>query len=219
MIECTSDYIYKKKRRKKKNLWRFIALILIIILLGYLYNRFVVSSNLARVCLEYTSSKGVESVTNAVIFSLDKDVYSDIITIEKNNDGDVSLITTNSYNINKISREIITKTTSNMSDIIKKGVPIPCFAFTGIGILSGLGKKVYFKSITIAKVDCEFSSSFKSVGVNQTLHSIYADVKIDIDINFQIEHKSQSVSSSVLLCESVIVGKVPDTYLNGKIFN
>ena len=114
MIECTSEYIYKKKRRKKKKLWRFVSLLLVIVLSGYLYNRLVVSDNLARVCMDYTSSKGVDCVNNAVLLSLDSASYADLISIEKNNDGDISLISANAYKVNKIGREIVRKSSVNM---------------------------------------------------------------------------------------------------------
>lgn len=219
MIECTTENLLKKKRRGKRKSWRLFSIFLVIIFAIYLFNRFIVCDNLSRVCFDYISSKSSIAVNNAVIFSLNNNTYSDIITIEKNNSGDVSLISANSYTINKISREIIAKTNSVMSNIIDRGVPIPVLAFTGINVLSGVGRKVYFKSLTILKIDCNFSSNFQSVGVNQTLHSIYADVLIDVNIGFLFYDNKRTIKSSVLLCESVIIGKVPNTYLNGKIFN
>ncbi len=217
MIECTDEYIFKKKRHKK--LWHFLAVIIVIVIALTAYSNFVVSDTIYNICADYMGSKGIEAINNAVIFSMATEGdYDDIITIEKNVNGDISLISASSIKMNKISREIVSKTNIFMSDIIADGVPIPILAFTGMNMLSGYGRKIYFKTITISKIDCEFDSEFKSVGINQTIHSIYASVTISLTVDYQFKKYVDEVRSEVLLCESVIVGKVPNTYLNGKLF-
>ncbi len=218
MIECTDKFLLKKKRHKK--LWRFIAFFIVIIIGFVIYNSVVVANNLNNICGEYMLSKGSESITNAVEMTMHiEGDYNDIITIEKNSTGDITLITSSPLKINKITREIISKTNVFMSDIIDDGVPIPALAFSGISLISGYGKKVLFKTITIATVNCDIRNEFESSGVNQTLHSIFVDVEIVYNTDFQFRSKKNYIKSSVLLCSSVVVGKVPDVYLNGKILS
>ena len=66
---------------------------------------------------------------------------------------------------------------------------------------------------------CNFESEFTSVGINQTLHSIYVCVNIESIINIPFNSSSITHNSKVLLSETILVGKVPELYLNGKIFD
>ena len=88
-----------------------------------------------------------------------------------------------------------------------------------LGFLSGYGNTVNFKSITVSSVYSDFTSEFVSVGINQTKHSIWVSVKCKVSIFAPLYMKEQEFSSSVMVCESVLVGKVPEIYLNGKIFS
>ena len=215
MIECTNEYIYKKKRHKK--LWRFIALLIVLTILISIYSNLFVSKIIYNICSSYIEASGLNAINNAVVFSmLDEGEYADIVSVEKNAKGEISLISISPTKTNKITRKIITKTNIFMSDIINRGVPIPLLAFSGLNLLSGYGKKINYNSILISKINCEFANKFKGVGINQTLHSVYADVIVEVSVIFQFNKMSTTVKSSVLLCESVIVGKVPDIYLGNK---
>ena len=53
-------------------------------------------------------------------------------------------------------------------------------------------------------------------GINQTNHQINLEVIVDIDILIPWGTESAQVVSEVMIADTVIVGKVPDTYLNLK---
>ena len=95
---------------------------------------------------------------------------------------------------------------------------IPILAFLGIEILSGYGKEVNFKAIAINDVSCNFSSNFTSVGINQSLHSIYVEIDSTVKISMPFNSRQEKFSTKILIAETVLVGKVPEIYLNGKLF-
>ena len=82
-----------------------------------------------------------------------------------------------------------------------------------------MGEKYIYKAVNIVSVISEFKSNFNSVGVNQTLHSIYIDVIVMVEIIFPLNKTTVKNSTPILISESVLIGKVPDIYLNGKIFS
>lgn len=219
MIECTSEYIYKKKRKVKGKKLIAFFLTLIIALGVVLYYKYFISSELYKLSFSYAYSYCTESVNDAIIDSLnDKIKYSDLIKIEKNNAGDIVLITANSYKVNLISREITQLSANNVKNKLSGGVPVPSLAFTGIGLIAGLGVKINIKMLNVSSVYCDFDSSFMSVGINQTLHKIYAKITSEVKINVPLNERTEIFETSVLLTEAVLVGEVPDVYLNGKIF-
>jgi hypothetical protein len=89
---------------------------------------------------------------------------------------------------------------------------------TGIEAFAGLGPNIYFRIIPVSSVSCGFSSDFASVGINQTKHSIYLNVVADISIVMPSRTENFAVVTQILVGESVIVGKVPDTFLQSDIF-
>ena len=122
-----------------------------------------------------------------------------------------------SFKINYSSRKIAATVQNKLEIDFKKGVDVPIGAFTGIDAFAGLGPKISVKSLKISGVACEFDSEFKSVGINQTLHSIFAVLKINVNIVFSTKMQTVEKSEKLLVTESVMVGKVPDTYLGGNI--
>lgn len=220
MIECSKENIWYSKR-KSRRFKRFFALLSVVlfVLICALYYKFIISSNIYNICANYAYSYCTESVNEAVFNSLgESTTYSDIVNVEKNNDGEIVLLTANSYVVNLISREITNATTKIVKDKMDKGVPVPLLTFTGIGILSGYGRDINLKTMYVSDVLCDFISTLESVGVNQTLHSIYIELTINVNINVPLSGKKETVVNRVLLAESVLVGEVPDTYLSGNLF-
>ncbi len=225
MIECTEENIYyttfrikNRKRRKIKRFLVFTAIILCVGILIYHVNS-AVFSLVSEICEDYAYSASLSSMNEAVMTSLNEELkYSDLIKIEKNNDGDISLMSADALKINSISRTVAGKTEEILKNKLANGIPVPLFAFTGIKLASGFGPNVDYYAITVVGVNCGFDGKFVSVGINQTLHSLYIKVDCKVDIEFLYKKRSFDCVSEVLISEAVLVGKVPETYLKGALF-
>ena len=57
--------------------------------------------------------------------------------------------------------------------------------------------------------DSDFEESFESAGINQTVHKLSLRITADIRILTPSGTVSESVSTSVLIAETVIIGSVP----------
>ena len=219
MIECCKENIWRKKRRLNKGFIIFLVIILILSTL-FLYYQFVVKKVIYSYSGEYLYSQSATSINLAVTNSLNGKLnYSDLVSVEKDVNGNIVLMNINSFKVNTISREIENLTFNTLSQKVKTGVKIPILAFIGLDFLSGYGKQIDFKVLSVSSVVCKFESEFTSVGINQTLHSIYITVQTNNTIFLPLQNKSNICKSKVLISETVLVGKVPDVYLNGKLFN
>lgn len=220
MIECTDEFIFKKnKKRKKRNRKiRKILIFIIIFALFFSYQKFIVSESIYNTCCDYLSATSVEKINKAVTYSLLENYnYENLINIEKNSEGEIVLISANNQKINALSRKIVDYTKVEMTNTLNEGVPVPWLAFLGIGYISGVGRKVNIKTVNVASVNCEFISNFVSKGINHTLHSIYVNVTCDVNLEIPLNNKSLSSSSKVLICESVLLGKVPEFYFGNSL--
>ena len=215
MIECTREYIYYKRRSIKKR--RFFIFFLIVFLIGVIvYQQNAVFRLIVEICKDTSYSLSTFSVNRAVSVSLTEELnYSELIEVEKNSDGDIVMISANAVKINRITREIAVNTEKILSEKLKNGINVPILAFSGIAFLSGMGRDIKYKYISVSSVDCDISGEFKSVGINQTLHSVFVLVNTKVNVEFLRASEEMVFQSKVLISEAVLVGKVPEIYLNG----
>ena len=94
------------------------------------------------------------------------------------------------------------------------GLGVPLGTLTGQPLLSGVGPKVRVEVDSVGDVTADYNNSFTSAGMNQTLHRVCLDITATVYLFLPGEVIPVSVSSSVCVAETVIVGETPDTYLN-----
>ena len=159
------------------------------------------------------------AVNDAVYYTLSDEIrYEDLVTLYRDNEGKIISVAANPLKINKIARDTASISQSNLKNLSLNGIPIPLGALTGIEAFAGIGPNINFRIIPVSSVSCDFSSEFESVGINQTKHSIFLNVVADISIVMPSRTKNFAVVTEILVGESVIVGTVPDAYLQSDIF-
>jgi len=201
--------------RRRKRIKIFLAFALVITIFAAVYFQRNVTQIILSVSEATIRSATVSAVNNAVGYTLSGCSYADLILINYDGAGNVTSIVTNSVKINRIARETASLTQKNLQKLGEDGIDVPLGAFTGIESLAGFGQKVNIKIIPIANVNCTFSSAFVQAGVNQTKHSLYLEVVSQISIILPDRKREIVSSSQVLMCESVIVGNIPNAYLQG----
>lgn len=158
------------------------------------------------------------AVNDAIYYTLNDAMrYDDLISIERDVDGNVTSITTDSLKINRIARDTAYLSQENLTKMSAEGIMVPLGALTGIEALAGFGQKINIKIIPISNVECRFVSKFRQAGINQTLHSLYLEIVSDISIILPSKSTNLASTIEVLICESVITGKIPDTYLQATL--
>jgi sporulation protein YunB len=208
----------KKRKRKKRLLYVLIGIALTAVVLFFYFQR-----NVTRVLISISEATMRAStaiaVNDAVYYTLSDTMrYDDLVTVTRNDTGDIVAISANSLKINKIARDTASISQSNLKNLSLNGIPVPLGALTGIEAFAGLGPSIHFRIIPVSSVSCGFSSSFESVGINQTKHSIYLNVVADISIVMPSSTENFAVATDILIGESVVVGAIPDTYLQSDIF-
>lgn len=208
---------YRKKRSlsAKKKLYIALAIIFLVIILIIIYLHCVVNP----ILIDATEAK-VQSLTQQAVESAvydvikDENVYDNLIEIVKDSNNDVQMITANAYEINLFSKEVLSSAQKNLNNLVNAGVEVGIGTFTGLTFLTDKGPKVKLKLAPIGTVYTTFHSEFISAGINNTLHKIYLLVKTDVNIILPTDTKTINTTTELLITESMIVGKIPDTYLN-----
>jgi sporulation protein YunB len=135
------------------------------------------------------------------------------VTFSKNDSGEVTAISSNMARINALSALILDRVVG-ATDNRTLMVEIPLGNLTGISLLMGRGPKVPVQIITLTSSRVEFHNSIVTAGINQTKHQINLEIIVDIDILIPWGTESAQVVTEVMIADVVVVGKVPETYLN-----
>ena len=142
--------------------------------------------------------------------------YSDFVSIKYNAAGDINLISVDMLKVNNVMSYISTVVLDEMQAIAVNGVDVPLGAFSGILLLGDSGSNVNVEVETVGIAECNFRSDFETVGINQVRHSLYIDIVATANVVLPLYAKDVFCESSLLLCENVIVGDVPEFYLQNQ---
>lgn len=142
--------------------------------------------------------------------------YSDFVTIKYNATGEINLISVDMLKVNNVMSYISTVVLDEMQSVAVNGVDVPLGAFSGILLLGDSGSNVNVEVETVGIAECNFRSDFETVGINQVRHSLYIDIIATANVVLPLYAKDVFCESSLLLCENVIVGDVPEFYLQNQ---
>lgn len=135
------------------------------------------------------------------------------VTFEKDDTGEVTAISCNMARINALSAEVLTRIVGSTGKNVFT-VNIPVGNLTGIGLLMGKGPKMPLSVELLTTSTADFSSSIVSAGINQSRHVIDLIVSVDVNILVPWCKRSTTVVTEVPIADTVIVGRVPETYMN-----
>ncbi len=204
-----------KKHRKGKRFLIFLLVVLIIAGVIMLYfdkyvNPVILTTSETKV--KMMTSRAVNSAISEILNN--NNIYDELVTITQDGDGNISMIQANAVSINRLSKDISRLALVKIESIGDQGISIPLGSFTGMPILMGRGPEVLIKIVPIGTLDCVFKSEFVSAGINQTVHRIYLEVSSVVNLILPIFDDPVQTYTQVLICESVIVGTVPDFYFS-----
>lgn len=155
------------------------------------------------------------NVNRAIAQIMREEDYSGdyFVTFEKNDTGEVTAISSNMARINMLSAQVLERVVG-ATDNNMLSVDIPAGNLSGIGLLMGKGPKIPVKIIVETTSTVGFNNSIITAGINQSKHQINLVVNVDVNVLIPWCKRSANIITEVLIADTVIVGKVPETYLN-----
>ena len=139
--------------------------------------------------------------------------YDYFVTIDRDESGAVTAIKANMARINALSSELL----SDIVEAADKGelsLSIPIGNILGSSLLLGKGPDIPVDITLLTSSRVDFKNELSAAGINQTKHEMKLDVVVDIDVVLPWRTVSTQVVTEILIAETVIVGEVPQTYLN-----
>lgn len=138
--------------------------------------------------------------------------YDRIVFFEKDLDGRITALKTNMSEVNRLKTAILNLINDEILALDTADIGIPMGSLILPELFSGRGPHIPVHILSIRNSDASFKSYFTEAGINQTLQQLTMDVSVDVSVLVLGKAESFTVSSQVVVAETVIVGQVPDTF-------
>lgn len=178
------------------------------------------NSQLLPVLETKASSQAANLITQAINIAVDNCLqendmsYGDFVTIATDSAGKVTALTSNTAANSRFKRQVVEAVIRQLNGLDSDALGVPLGTLTGQPLLSGAGPCVRVRVDSVGEVTADYANSFTSAGVNQTLHQICLDITATVRLFLPGNIIPVSVSNSVCVAETIIVGETPNTYLN-----
>ena len=139
--------------------------------------------------------------------------YADFVTIQRDEGGAITALTTDMARMNLLRAELTTAILEALEGVDVSEVAVPLGSLFDLEPLWAKGPAIRAKAMTVGTVRAEFDSQLTSAGVNQTLHRIWMEVDVPMTLLLPGGPVETQLHTRLCVAETVIVGKVPDTYL------
>ena len=139
--------------------------------------------------------------------------YDRIVYFEKDLDGRITALKTNMGEINRLKTEVLKIINDEIMMLDNSDIGVPLGSLFLPEVFSGHGPAIPVHILSIRNSDASFVSSFSQAGINQTLHRLNMEVTVDVAVLVLGETSGFTMSSQVVVAETIIVGQVPNTYL------
>ncbi len=140
--------------------------------------------------------------------------FSQLVTISRLEDGTVSSIASNMSRINKLKAEASLAINEEIAATQETSFFIPLGTLTGYDLLAGVGPRIPVSLMPYGRVIVEFEYDLTESGINQTLLAVNLKSTATIGIVLPGGNVTREVSSRLPVTQTVIVGKIPDNYVN-----
>lgn len=136
-----------------------------------------------------------------------------LVNITLDEHGRVVLIQPNTMEFNRLAADTTMKVQNALEEIAEEKITIPIGQVLGSQMLASMGPKITVTIIPVGTVQVKVVDKFEQAGINQTRHMVYLAATTQIRIVVPLVSQSVSVNTQVPIAEYVVVGEVPNTYV------
>ena len=138
--------------------------------------------------------------------------YDRIVYFEKDLNGRITALKTNMAEVNRLKTETLNLINDEIMALDTDSLGVSLGSLILPEFFSGKGPLIPVRIIAIRNSDANFQSEFTEAGINQTLQQLRMDVIVDVTILVLGQTETFTVSSQMVVAETIIVGDVPATY-------
>ena len=143
--------------------------------------------------------------------------YDDLMNVRMDDGGQVSLLSANTMRMNALAERAGDAALRKLETVSAQKVDVPLGAALGLTLLAGSGPRIPISIVPVGSVQTDFETEFEACGINQTRHKVYLQLSASIRIVIPTGAKTTNVTANMLVAESIIVGKVPESFVGYRL--
>lgn len=191
-----------------------IIILLVVAILGLILFRIKFSVSIRNLAQTQVINTTSDLINDAIDRQIEdgKIQYDRMVYFEKDLDGKITALKTNMSEVNRLKTDILNLINDEILSLSTEDLGIPVGSLIFPEFLAGRGPEIPIEILSIRNSDASFTSHFSEAGINQTLQQINMHVSVDVTVLVLGQTDSFTVTSQVIVAETIIVGDVPDTY-------
>ena len=222
---------YRRNRSRPISRLRLILVFLLVVCIALFL---LADAQLRPLIKRYTANQvktmATESINSAVNEVLQKQgvTYDNLVSVKQNAEQEIVAVQSNMTQVNMLKAVVTTAVLERLSQKDFQEIQVPLGTLIGSDYLTGRGPKIPIRISISGTALTTLKTQFRYTGINHLDHQIYMDVHVEVFTAAFSSSSTISVDSTFLIAETVVMGKVPDSYtmvnddqsnLIGKIFD
>jgi len=140
--------------------------------------------------------------------------YRELVYVETSGAGKVNTVKTDISAVNHLKAQATTRILDKFKEKTVREMKVPVGTLLGNDFLRERGPKLPFLVELKGNVNTGIFSDLADAGINQTIHKIMLKVSTEVYAVIPSCHVTTTVETEFCIAETVIVGEVPDSYVN-----
>ncbi len=153
------------------------------------------------------------AVQAAVAARMAEGEAEDLVRLEKDGEGFVSAAVTDMRRLNALQATLAGDVLARLTAPAAADLSVPLGNLLPSPLFSGLGPRIPIRILSVSEPELLLRSRFTAAGINQTLHRLLLELRAEVRVLIPSGSVTALVYADVVLAETVIVGRVPESYM------
>ena len=137
--------------------------------------------------------------------------YSDFVTITRNDAGEITALSADMAELNLLRAELSAHLLERLENS-QLELTVPVGSLLPFEPTWARGPELHLRALALGTASAEFESEFTSAGINQTRHRLWLELSVPVTVLLPGGGEELTVDSRLCVAETVIVGRVPQTW-------
>lgn len=202
-------------KEKRRSWLRLLLIVILLLTIAFLFVEKNLSQTLLDMAYATAHSIALETVNRAAQQVVGDGVaYDELMNVQMDAQGRVSMLRANTMRMNQIATQTAIIAQEKLNSIENQLVDVPLGAALGVRFLGGFGPRIRVQIVPVGAVSTHFETEFETAGINQTRHKIFLTLETSVSLIVPADSRMVQVTSTVPIAESIIVGQVPDSFVD-----
>ena len=178
-----------------------------------------IEGNLTEVTLSLAQAKARTLAVTALNETVEEVVqegvgYDTLVRVTKDEQGQVRLLQADTSAMNHLAARVSALAQEKLDRTENGSVQVPLGSALGLTLFAGAGPKLRVQVLPVGAIAARFDTEFQAAGINQTRHRILLTMTATVKLVIPTGAKTVEASTQVAVAESIIVGEVPQSFVD-----